>query len=328
MIGIYDENFLDYLKENLGEPIKVNNSNIICRCPWCEMNKDKKHYHLWISLEAPIFRCFFAGCQSSGSLKKLFKKISGNDSSDKYVDKNKIKENVKKKIFSSENIDSNNKNNIVLSELKEDQFKLKTLYMKKRLGFSDISLSRIKGLIFDVDSFIRDNNIELEYKHLQLKDYLHSNFVGFLTEHKSVVIFRNIDPQSSFRHFKLKIGNTHFLDYYKINGNRDSNNIILSEGTFDIILEHINDTIGLKSNVLLYSAALSTSYDSLIKSIVFDTQVFRPNVIILSDRDVNLNFYKKLKNFNSHIINSLVVYYNKIGKDFGNLSVIPERIVI
>ena len=37
MIGVYRDSFIDMLKETLGEPIKITNKNIICRCPWCEI---------------------------------------------------------------------------------------------------------------------------------------------------------------------------------------------------------------------------------------------------------------------------------------------------
>ena len=85
---------------------------------------------------------------------------------------------------------------------------------------------------------------------------------------------------------------------------------------------------GEKDNVRLYATALSDSYQSLIKSIVYDHMHFRPNVIILSDNGIDLDFYEKLKHFNTHIINALTVFYNKTGKDFDDVPVDPVKYVI
>jgi hypothetical protein len=95
MIGIYKDSFINFLKENLGEPVKVKSKEIICRCPWCELGKNKTHYHLYISLTSPIFHCFHGECQTSGTIKKLILKLTGIDTSDKYVDREKIKEITK-----------------------------------------------------------------------------------------------------------------------------------------------------------------------------------------------------------------------------------------
>jgi len=324
MSGIYNDSFISFLKENLKDNVKITGSNIICRCPWCEINKNKKHYHLYISLEAPIFRCFHSDCQEKGTVRKLVTKICGIDNSKEFVDEEKIKQNIKRRIVQTK-IKCDKE--IFLPELKEDLFINKTLYMKKRIGFSNIPLSNFKGLIFDINEFLDKNNIS-NLKIDRLKDFLHSNFIGFLTENKSCIVFRNLDQSSDFRYFKYKIHETKFLDYYKIQGNYNSNTIVLSEGIFDIIIEQINNTINSKSNCLLYAAGLSSAYESLIKSIIFHEQIFRPDVIILSDLDVNINYYKRIKSKNNYIINSLTLYYNSVGKDFGELNVIPKKIVL
>jgi hypothetical protein len=324
---IYDEKFIQYLKDNLGEPVKVKTKNIICPCPWCEYNQKKDHYHLYISTESPIFHCFHSDCGVSGTIKKLFRKIEGKDISEKYVDPNKVKEYVKEKIRVHENVIQ--KKELVVPSITSGQFILKEQYLRERFKFSNIDLSKIKGLVLDVKSFIEVNKIPIDEKLFRMIDYLHSNFVGFLTENQSVIIFRNIDRKSSFNHFKYQIQESNFLDYYKISGNNiNSNTVILAEGIFDIFSESIFDTTGLKNNSRMYASALSTSYESLIKSIVFNEQTFRLKVNILSDSNINLDFYRKIKRFNKHIIDSLSVYYNKSGKDFNVTPINPEKFII
>ena len=73
------------------------------------------------------------------------------------------------------------------------------MYLRKRFKFQNVNIRNLKGLIVDVYEFIRLNNIPIDTQLANLKDYLQTNFVGFLTENKSKVVFRNIDDNSSFR---------------------------------------------------------------------------------------------------------------------------------
>jgi len=327
MIGIYQDSFLNYLKDFLGESIKVSSKNLIAPCPFCGEHKEKKnHYHLYISLEAPMFHCFHANCGMSGSIAKLCNKLEGKNVSEKFINKDKIKEYQKSDIKISKPVE---KQKLILPELNEDQFKLKTLYLKGRLKYSVQNFKNIKGLIFDSDKFIIQNNIKLDNRLKRVQNYLQSNFIGFLTENESLVMFRNIDESSEFKFFKLFISETRFLDYYKLpGGNINSNHVVIGEGIFDIFCEQIFDYTNLRKNIKLYAAGLSTSYDSLIKSLVFNESIYRIDVSILSDRGINLNYYKKIKKNNSHIIDQMNVYYNKLEKDFGGSSVSAEKFII
>ena len=91
-LGIYNQDFLNYLEDNLGDPhpIKHNIKDIVCCCPWCDVGTQTSKPHLWISKEAPIYHCFRAACNKSGFIGHLTKAISGNDKSDGFVDKEKI----------------------------------------------------------------------------------------------------------------------------------------------------------------------------------------------------------------------------------------------
>jgi len=327
MIGIYHDSFLNYLKQYTSN-IKITSKNIIIPCFFCgeHNNRNKKHYHLYISLDAPIFHCFHSSCNTNGTISKLMDKISGVDTSDRYIDKEKIKQIQKHDVKLSP---PTKKQPLILPDLKEDFFKLKTLYLKGRLKYSIQNLKNIKGLIFDVDEFINKNNVPMYDNLLRVKPYLQSNFVGFLTEQESVVIFRNIDQTAEFKFFKLFLDATRFLDYYKlVGGDYNSNHVIIGEGIFDIYNEHIYDYTKLKNHTKLYAAALSTSYTSLIKSIVFNEKIYRIDVTILSDRGISLDYYKKIKKYNSHIINKMEVYYNKAAKDFGENTINIEKFIL
>lgn len=328
MIGIYEDSFVEFLKDKLGDPVDVKIKNIVCRCPWCEYNKQKSHYHLWISTEVPIFHCFFSDCGVSGTISKLVRKIVGRDESDRFVDKEKIKSSTKE--FGLNKTRIQDYQPLILPDLKENMFHLKSMYLRKRLYFHNIQLSSIKNLIFDINEFFSINSITPPENVRRIKDFLHSNFIGFLSEHHSVLVMRNIDEGSSFRYFKFKIRESPLLDYYKLNGNnKDSNMVVLSEGIFDIFSEHIFDKLELKSSAKLYASTLSSaSFPSLLKSLSFYEQVYRSNVVVLSDKDVTLDYYKNMKKYNNHLIDKLTIFYNKTGKDFNNLPIIPEKFII
>ena len=323
MIGIYQDSFKKYLEDNLG-PVRETSKNLIVPCPFCEYGKDKDHYHLYISLEVPIFHCFHGGCEVGGLLGKLMRKIAGHDNSDTFVDKSKAKELKTQKVFTE-----TTGIKVRLPKIRSGGFPLKELYIRKRLKFANIPMGRIRGLVFDVHEFINMNNIQVDQTLFRLRDYLHNNFVGFLTDHGSTVMFRNIDSSQSMKFFKLKVQWQNFLDYYKLPGNSiNSSKIVLAEGIFDIFSEHIYNNLNIKQDIKLYASALSSKFIALIQSIVFHEQIFRPDVVILSDRGIDKNYYSKMKYYNKHIINSLSVYYNKTGKDFNDTPVTPVRVKI
>jgi len=324
MIGIYKDDFIDYLKEHLGDPIKITPKNIVCRCPWCERDDEKKHYHLWIGIDTPIFHCFHAGCEESGTIRKLVSKVSGSDSYDKYVDKDKVKESIKQKLTFDRNVVKPIE--LILPDLKETYFKYKVDYIRKRLKYTNRDLNTIKGLVFDIDEFIRVNNITIDVRLSRLKDFLQANFIGFVSENKSICMLRNIDPRSEFKHFKMDIQKSKFLDYYKLYGaNKNSTTVVLAEGIFDIYAEHIFDKLDLKQNSKLYASGFSTSYPAMLKSIAYHEHVFRMDVHILSDSNVELKYYKQMRKYNSHLINSMTIYYNRMGKDFNDTPLVVEK---
>lgn len=327
MIGIYQDTFLDYLKRKLGNHVKVTSKNIIIPCPWCEYNQDKDHYHMYISIDTPIFHCFHAGCEKSGILGKLIKILEGHDISEQFVDREKLRDVTKKReLFINKEV---KQFKFKLPEINPSKFMLKDMYIKQRLKFANISTTTVRGLIYDFDEFLNMNNLPVNSSLFRLKEYLQANFVGFLTENHTTVLFRNIDHSHSMKFYKHKIQQDNFLDYYKLPGyNKGSNKIVLAEGIFDIFTEYLFDSINMKHDVKLYASVLSSKYLSLIQSIIFHEQIFKPEVIILSDQGVPLNYYKKIKKYNSHIIDKMTIYYNKGGKDFNNTPVIPTKFVL
>jgi hypothetical protein len=156
LIGIYQDSFKKYLEDNLGE-VKETSKNLIVPCPWCEYGTTKDHYHLYISLEAPIFHCFHGGCEQGGVLGKFMRKVAGHDNSDVFVDKVKADELKSQKVFKEKT-----QSQIIIPKMRASSYPMKDMYIRKRLKFANVSMKRIKGLIFDVHEFININQIPVD----------------------------------------------------------------------------------------------------------------------------------------------------------------------
>ena len=317
MTGIYEDSFIDFLKEYLGD-IKITRKNIICRCPYCEMESDKKHFHLYISLESPIFHCFKSECNQKGGIDRLTHKLSGKNIDD-FFDKSLKK--IKSTIPAEDTC-------ITIPDIKPNTFVSKVEYLKKRLMTADDDLIYgIENLILDINTFLSSNNL-INQDIEKYKDFLHENFVGFLTKNRSILVLRNIDESSKLRYHKITIKQVQNVDYYLTYNDMSKSNITIAEGIFDILMEKKIDTINKKENTSLYAACLSTNYESLIKSLAYYESAFRQNITILSDRGISLKYYRRIKQNTKHIIDSMTIYYNMDNKDFGETAKNIEKFVI
>ena len=327
MVGIYHNDFIDLLVKSTGRNVQTDKGNdIVCWCPSC-INKASKP-HLYISKVVPIFRCFKAGCGYKGTVDSLIKDLTGFGQFEKYVDKSLVEEN--NSFISTQKRQKEENIKYVLPEINSDTFYNKILFLKDRMKQPGLNVLNIPNLILDVKQFFYMNNIQItNTKYERFFDYLCNNFVGFLTEFHSTLILRNIDRTSDFRYYKIKLFDTNFLDYYKIPGyDVKSSRVVVSEGPFDVLAEHYYDTTHLKDDCCFYAAAASADYSALLKSFTIYEDLYKMDVHVLSDIDVNINYYKKLKNQDKHVIDKLTVYYNKNGKDFGTIPCNPVKYVI
>jgi len=332
MIGIYKEEFIERLKDVFGEEnVKITSSNIICPCPYCEYPQKRSHYHLYISLEVPIFNCFRKDCKDGhGFIGKFIKKVFSLNKKEigKFVDEDKLKYIHTDKILTKKEYD---KNYIIDDD--KDRFPYKKIYLKKRLGFIKNDFNDIKGLIFDFKHFLRRNNISFPKgnKRNHMINFLQDKFIGFLTEHKTMIVCRNIDSFDDFRYYKLFIGNkktNSFPDYYKIDGNLNGTGILIGEGIFDIYAQKYFDFIKTDKKIFGYYSALSQNFYGIINSILLYEYVGKFDLIVLSDSNIPIEYYKKFKKERSYLLNSMDVYYNTSGGDFAEMPVIVNKFKI
>ena len=339
---IYKESFINLLRDMFGPKrikLKSSNGDIIIPCPYCESGMNKSHYHCYIKKDEPIFHCFY--CHESGTINRLVKDLTGShkDLSSFIVD-SKLKEIKEGGGYSYWKRHGNNKGNSTLvpnlispSQRKGKElylpplgdFKLKRIYLQGRLGYL-IEPEEIPGLVFDIISFVNNNNVLV--KNRTLLPYFQSNFIGFVTKHKTKLILRNINSSSSFRYYKMDLVDFSWplLDYYEIDGGDrtfSNSTIILAEGIFDILSEKLIDSTGLYKSARLYACGLSTSYTSLLESVCYDEQLFQVDLRILSDDNIPKYYYEKWLRRVKHLIKSCHIYYNSKGKDFNTFPLHP-----
>lgn len=334
MIGIYEDAFIDFLKLHLGDQaVRITSANIIIRCPNCEMLEKKERYHLNIGINQPVFNCLRAGCNYQGSVAKLIKDLVGNDFDyPRYVNIEEMRkvQRIKKIDLAKAHLKLKKFN---LPVINRKQFQNKIDYLKYRFHYAPINVYDIHGLIVNPIEFFSINNIALDERAKKRLYYLQDQYIGFLTENHGSIVFRNINPEEKeYRFYRHQLQNIPMLDYYKLSHETDSclksNAVVLAEGIFDIFDAHIFNYMNLTNSVLGFYCALSNKFERLLKSIAYFDNIYRPDVIILSDSNVKINYYRRIKKYIEHLCNKIIIYYNVSGGDFGDLMCTPEKIII
>lgn len=303
-------------------------SELITYCPNCEKSRffsNAPRGHLYISTDIPYFNCF--KCSHSGHLKTLLNEFNLN--SDEYASDEYFKLTpIKFKIKNTVNLDV--VNNFKTIKLNENKFENKVNYIKNRIN---LNLEDLSGLILDFEKFFIENKLDSPISNdKNILSDIQENYIGFLSTRKSNIICRTINDRSDIRYKNISTGKKSFFkDFYSIskmeNLNIRCNTIVLCEGIFDLYAAYnYNGFEYIKDIACIWAAALGNAYKDLILSTLDYCKLPTANFIILSDSDINLNRYKYLSK--NPLINSLVVYYNLNGKDFGENNINPTKYVI
>lgn len=294
--------------------VKENDKNFICICPYCKDHKNPaKRGHFYVSKDdkVPVCHCWL--CLESPTINKMLYDLTGERHNDIVVPvtdgKNYIKRASKKKEF-------------IVPELKTEDFPYKTFYMRKRTA-DKIDIRDIPNLIFDLNEFFRCNNLRpLDYVSNWEKELIQDSMVVFLSRNQTLLYCRSVVDESKIKFRKVSLTGdveNDVLDYYCIdNGHYKSNTVVLSEGNFDILGCYALDSLNLNNSARVYASGCTFSYEQLLKTVCLDYGIYRADVNILSDSDKNEYHYRKFINNTKPFVNSLNIYYNQYGKDFGN----------
>ena len=324
---------LDKLKLILSENkifVEDKTKNFICKCPYCGDHPDpRKQGHLYVSKnsEIPVAHCWF--CTGAWPITKLIKDLTGD-------------RNLYKEVITEEELNTSYQKGKQYSakqrtvkykvpELSGD-FSAKKMYIRSRTG-NKLTAEEVPNLILNFTEFCHMNRLDIvgdgKIVSNQEMNLLQDQFVGFLGANNSILYCRNIDPNSKFKFRKipLQTDGLLLLDYWKIDVDMTSSLIVMAEGNFDILSEYGFDSLNLKDKARIYVGGNTFAYSSLLKSVCFDEDLYRADVVILSDSDKPAYWYKKFLKENSHIIKTCKIYMNKNGKDFGVFPPRPSQIV-
>ena len=306
-----------------------NGKNLISICPICgDHPNPRKKGHMYVSTDPsiPLAHCFYSNCVLTVS--DLVKKLTG---SKKKANEVITKEEENSAKYESKKIRKHRARTATykLPTLHPESFPYKRLYLRKR-SRNRLTPEEIPNMVLDFKSFVSMNGLRLVGEGGVLSDQemdlLCQYHVGFLSRHHTMIYTRSFNDEvwMKFKKVSLQSDNLHMLDYWHLpGGDPTSDTIVLAEGNFDIIGEYVSDTLKIKDKVRLYASGNSFSYSSLLKSVCFDENLYKCNVVILSDIDKKPEWYRKFKTENSHVIQKLDIWANKNGKDFGTFPIRP-----
>lgn len=310
-------NFIKFIKEKTGYcTFNSSRTEILTYCPQCEksrFNSRNKKGHLYISTDTLVFNCF--KCNFSGFISKFLREYDATFV--EYFTHKDFKDNLnnfhKNKSYSMEI-----PTDIVNNDMSGPSYEIKKSYIMNRIHKEDSKIEDVNNVVWDIDKFIKDNKIVVNDNIKKMIPYLKESFVGFLTNRKTLVVLRNIE-QNDFRFFNFHLGKkSYFKDFYgfyhnKINKNVDT--VILGEGIFDILNAYQRNILNINLENTFWAASLNNRYDNTLQSVLDYCKIVRADVIILSDANITSESYKHI--INIPIVNSLNVYWNSKGKDFG-----------
>lgn len=296
-----------------------NGKNYICKCLICGDHPDeKKKGHLYISTEDNVCHCFF--CDYSSLTSSFLKRVSSSEKSKEIFETDELTPKEKQtKVFLK-----TTRNIYELPKI-DMSFPAKRSYIKKRCNYN-LEPEQIPNLVMDPLEFFRINHIDPP-KDIHL-GYFRDNFVGFLSKNHTRLFCRNISSDNTIKFKKIDLQEHEYdhIDYYFVRGNNPkSNRIVMSEGVFNILAAYSSDVLELRNKASLYISCNGFTYSNVLKSVCFDFQLFRPDVVILSDTDKDISKYTKFVQRNKHLLNSLDIYYNKNKGDFGEFPILPYR---
>jgi len=318
---IYTPETIDILKNNLSI-IQNTSGHYITRCIYCgDSQKHKTKGHLYISKSKSVYRC--VRCEEAGRIEKLIFDLVGVKKRITTIIKKDALKTLSIQQLEDFTINRNFKKSVIIPEQHPEKFENKYNYLMDRFPTVKMFDMLKDRIIYDIKDFAERNFIKIHKR--KLFNFFQDKFVGFLSYNKSLVILRNIDQESDFRYYIWKLGDVvnDFFVYDNLVEEKEKVTLIVSEGLFDIFnIMHFEDPYEL------YTVAAGKLFNRAIKFTMIEKCVtYFDKIIILSDDDVHLNFYKKNLNKYKNVCKSIQIWYNKNGKDFGQKTKVDKIIL-
>lgn len=322
------DELLEVLQNNLSiVRFTASRDEISIRCPYCgDSIKNDKHTHLYINItnKNNIFPYYCQKCNSSGIIGYDFLKDLKiyNTTLGAHLEKQN------KAVLSSFNKinfkDSSYIREIIVPEYEDTENESSKLnYINNRYSFKldpEVYTDKYK-IIFSFENFLVANEISKINCSEFVFNQLNNQYIGFLSQDNSFIIFRNIDKNcdKKSRYYMYSLNNDFGERYYMPRTQIDlmslNTKLILTEGIFDII--GVNEYFVKGEENVITASVNGKGYLSLLNKFQ------RMGILILgieiySDADVGIGFFKYLQSQNLMLLyNKVTIYYNDIEKDFG-----------
>lgn len=304
------------------------------RCPLCGDSTDLHKAHFYIKIDVNDnstigYNCF--KCGKGGLLSEEVLNAFGISDPNTLSTFSTFKKTATKTDMKCVNTEFIFKFKYKIPEIK---FSNKTKYIENRLGkkFSKEDFKKMK-VITSLFDFLYCNEIN----RVPFEDYLMNdidkNYVGFLTEGNSHILFRSINEKSKFNWIKYPINersNKNKVIYImksKIDiFTKDTIEVNLGEGIFDILsacynLDHnkentLNIAIGGKGykSIILYLINLGIVGENVVINIFADNDTtFNKKAKDPTD----IEYFKNIFKYTKLLFKEVNVYYNTLSKDIG-----------
>lgn len=307
----------------------TNKKEIRVRCPYCgDSRRDMSSAHLYIEMKAPFrFHCF--KCETSGVLNNQTLRdleIYDTSMSTSIIGANKVyRENQ-----GVQKIHIGKRKRIInIPDTSEITSKnLEYFNSRFRTKFTPDFISSKFRVILNPIKFFSDNNIIVPNGH-----YDFTNAIGFISTDNSHIVFRDTSGRQARRYYNLNISPEIMEDIsskiYNISSSIDAMServkLVITEGIFDVIGVYSHFYKGTEDeNNTIFAAACGKGFNAVILNYI-RAGFLNLDVTIYSDADVDLNFFRNLKNTSDYLKTSkITIYYNSLydkstgfGKDYG-----------
>ena len=208
-----------------------------------------------------------------------------------------------------------------------DAAKESVLYLNKRYktDFSEDYIVKKFKAVTDSVQFFNLNHLN----QISFSNFDYQKAIGFISSDSSHIVYRDLTGQQKTRYNNLCLNPDleESSKVYNISTTVDvmapSVDLIITEGIFDIIGVYSHFYKDNDENKI-FAASCGKSFLTVILKYI-RMGFLNLNIIIYSDADVNISFYKSMKNRSPYLKNAkITVYYNDLydpntgfGKDYG-----------
>ena len=291
-------------------------TEIYCSCPLCGEKRPKFYIHISSPFPYHCFLCNESGVLNSDILNKLG--IHNDELIKLIIEENKNRNYSNEKYY----VKSRPSKNRIISDIMNINTQNNLKYFNERFGtsYNIEELNKLFKCTCNIPKFLKDQKI------YDYSDILNINSaIGFLSADKTYLICRDTSGLSKQRYFNIKLEKNNSVisrKTYNITSPIDiikpKINLVITEGIFDIIGIYLAKYKDMpKDNNYIFAAACGKSFDSVIQYYA-SLGFLDMNIEIYSDQDVDIDYYRHLKN-KSWILQKypIKVYYNTLSKDTG-----------